>query len=431
MENQDVDMIIDTFKLVVNSVKEQKDTNHFSRTINMVPSGFRDLSPSSFDPRVVSIGPLHRHDEALQLFEDQKATYVDSLLQRVPSPPEQTLKECLLKVVASIDMIRASYPRIEKAYSDIELSTMMVMDASFILEFILMISISSDEQKQLLRGSPMIYDLVLVENQIPFLVLNLIFDLTIAKSQLTNTLTELLLDLVQFFNIFETKLTVSDRTVDFHLDHILGFLETCYWPSLKYTPSEGLPGSAIHSTIELNRAGIIFTPYRDERWQMTMEYKSSKFPYFSWFWFKPSLRMPVVRIDNITELILRNLIAYERTSTYPSYMTSYAAAMDMLVETQEDIAKLIESKVLLNHLGSNEKATSMIKSICAPNRLENFYYVDQCQELDEYYNRYWPKNIAVLKGTYFSSPWNTIALLAGIILFSLTVVQTIYTVNAA
>ncbi|CAH1433036.1 unnamed protein product [Lactuca virosa] len=195
MENRDVDIIIDTFKLVVSSVKEQKDTNHFSRTINMVPSVFRDLSPVSFDPRVVSIGPLHRHDEPLQLFEDQKATYVDSLLHRVPSPPEQTLKECLLKAAASIDMIRASYPRIEKAYSDTELSTMMVMDACFILEFILMISKSSDEQKHLLRGSPMLYDLVLLENQIPFLVLNLIFDLTIAKSQLTNTLTELLIDL--------------------------------------------------------------------------------------------------------------------------------------------------------------------------------------------------------------------------------------------
>ncbi|GKA08138.1 hypothetical protein Tco_0687469 [Tanacetum coccineum] len=42
------------------------------QSICMAPSTLRDLSPSSFDPRVVSIGPLHREDENVQAFEGGK-----------------------------------------------------------------------------------------------------------------------------------------------------------------------------------------------------------------------------------------------------------------------------------------------------------------------------------------------------------------------
>ncbi|MFS8001615.1 hypothetical protein Hanom_Chr13g01192401 [Helianthus anomalus] len=56
-------------------------------------------------------------------------------------------------------------------------------------------------------------------------------------------------------------------------------------------------------------------------------------------------------------------------------------------------------------------------------------------ELNHYYNGYWSKNITTnmlsLRRTYFNNPWNIIALFAGILLFVLTVVQTIFTVNPA
>ncbi|KVH92152.1 Protein of unknown function DUF247, plant [Cynara cardunculus var. scolymus] len=65
-----------------------------------------------------------------------------------------------------------------------------------------------------------------------------------------------------------------------------------------------------------------------------------------------------------TELILRNLIACEQFSPQVHHQITshhiYAAAMDMVINTQEDVAILVESKVIVNCMASNEEAAKLI-----------------------------------------------------------------------
>ncbi|KAI3771308.1 hypothetical protein L6452_02470 [Arctium lappa] len=139
----------------------------------------KGTSPRSFNPRVVSVGPLHREDENVQAFEGQEATYLTHLLRRFSSPPEETLKACVKKVKDSIHEIHTCYVGI-KTYGDIEFAKMMVMDACFILEFIQR-NFKSDEsisRRKMFLAQSVIYDLVLLENQIPFFVLDDIFQCT-------------------------------------------------------------------------------------------------------------------------------------------------------------------------------------------------------------------------------------------------------------
>nr|GEY66776.1 putative UPF0481 protein At3g02645 [Tanacetum cinerariifolium] len=188
--------------------------------------------------------------------------------------------------------------------------------------------------------------------------------------------------------------------------------------------------AAFHSIVELDRSGMHFKPHQEHIWSMTIKFQSSLFQRVPWFWSKPTLLMPTLEIDDATELILRNLIAYEQS--FPNkgyYFTSYANAMDMLIDTQEDIAKLVESKVLVNGLGSNQEAADMINKICKNIYITEFYYAQEFEEIDKYYNDFWPKHMALLRRVYFNNPWNIFALLAAIILFSLTVVQTIYAIK--
>ncbi|MFS7896857.1 hypothetical protein Hanom_Chr14g01248051 [Helianthus anomalus] len=91
---------------------------------------------------------------------------------------------------------------------------------------------------------------------------------------------------------------------------------------------------------------------------------------------------------------------------------------------------LVTSKVIVNHKGSNEEAANMINKICKEVFPEHFFYTEQWEQLDIHFNSYWPRKIVKLKRTYFSSPWSIIALFAGIILFVLTVVQTIFTITS-
>ncbi|KAL7587462.1 hypothetical protein Lser_V15G39929 [Lactuca serriola] len=409
-------------------VETRLPINQISNSINMVPSGLRDLSPSSFNPRVVSIGPLHREDENLKAFERVKATYMHDLLELFDPDMEKSLSECVQKVATSMEQIKETYAR-KIPYDDAELTQIMVVDACFILQFIRELSESKCAREYLFRSSSIIYDLVLIENQIPFFILQAIFDCTFLTSDPEASLNCHILKLVPFLNVFEISM-LANNDHGFPHDHILGFLDKYYWAPDDYSYSPGSPSSEIHSVVELDRAGVNFKPNLDEKWIMAIEFKSSASASASasgsWsLGYKPTLQMPVLRIDNFTELILRNLIAYEQSCTSPGYVTSYVTAMDMLVDTQDDISKLIESKVVVNHLGSNLTAAKMINSLCKELPLPNFYYVDQWKKLDSHYNSYWPKNIATFKRTYFSSPWAIVALLAGIALFGLTVAQTI------
>ncbi|KAI3682555.1 hypothetical protein L1987_82617 [Smallanthus sonchifolius] len=142
-----------------------------------------------------------------------------------------------------------------------------------------------------------------------------------------------------------------------------------------------------------------------------------------------TIHCDMVLLEN--QLILRNLIAYEQSFQTPNSVTSYAQAMDMLVSTEEDVAKLADSGVLVNFMGSNKEAAKMINNICKNVICVEFFYGKEWETLNKYCNSYWPKHIAKMRSTYFSSPWNMIALLAGIMLFVLTMIQIIFTVKSA
>ncbi|KAD3336141.1 hypothetical protein E3N88_31660 [Mikania micrantha] len=63
--------------------------------------------------------------------------------------------------------------------------------------------------------------------------------------------------------------------------------------------------------------------------------------------------MPVLSIDDTTEFLFRNLIAYEQSFETQSYVTSYAIAIDMLVNTQDDVAKRFKPSSLSILKGSS------------------------------------------------------------------------------
>ncbi|KAJ0622549.1 hypothetical protein HanRHA438_Chr01g0020731 [Helianthus annuus] len=337
------DSVVQRLLCHVKKEKEESHINQFSPSNYMAPRTLRDMSPSSFNPQVVSIGPLHKEDEKVQAFEVRKTSYLIDLMRRAKSPPEEILKLCVEKVYTSLEKIKACYLW-TKACGDTEIAYMMIMDACFILEF------------------------------------------------------------------------------------LFSLLHQCYKPPDNI--KKGSLKSTIPSVMNLDRAGVNFKPNNDPTWLMGMKVELYMFPCFFGSLSKPTLRIPVLEIYDSTEIVLRNLIAYEQSGQTHTYVTSYAYAMDTLVDTQEDVVKLVDSGVLVNALGSNAEAANMINGICKGPILPDFFYEEQWVKLNKYCDAYWPKNIANMKRTYFSSPWNMIALVAGIILFAVTVVQTIFTIKS-
>ncbi|GKC00998.1 UPF0481 protein-like protein [Tanacetum coccineum] len=353
------------------------------------------LSPSSYTPLVVSIGPLHHEDKHLKGFEVQKATYMHNLFNRVlcrlRSTPEQIIKACVTKVSGKIEQIKACYIGMQP-YPDSELVKMMVTDACFILTFIYNLNEddSSLGQNRSLRLK-IIRDMLLIENQIPFFVLQDIYECTFWKFHPTVHLANFIYHIQAICNIFERRLARDNSSISPTYDHILGFLHKSYQNPDR--DSSRVPEAVKpHSVVELDRSGVRFSNNLDPKWPMAIELKYSRFLCFPLSWSKPTLKMPVLRLYDETESVLRNLVIYEQSAEVQTCVTSYMYALDMLIDTPEDVAKLVKSQALANYIGSNEEA-------------------------------------AELRHKYFSNPWSIIALIAGIVLFVLTVVQTVYSVK--
>ncbi|KAD6453019.1 hypothetical protein E3N88_07724 [Mikania micrantha] len=361
----------------------------------MVPGILREVNPSSFTPRVVSIGPFHKGHTNLKSLENKKPKYLKELLLKV-GPLYEAMDTCVKKVRGSIQEIRKYYYEM-KTYTDDELVQMMVMDGCFILQFIHKLPITgnlfSDNR---LRSRNIALDLVLLENQIPFFVLQDIYDLTVAKLRPETTLTSMLKVLLDLINPFEKPLRLENAGIE-SPHHILGLLHKFYKPNFKLPEITEIPRA--HSIVELDRVGVKIMPNNKLTWPMEMEFENLKPRH------KPTLRIPVVRIDNFFEVVLRNLIAYEQYFAVDNYVTSYAMAMHMLAATPADIAKMGKSGVIVSHLGSNEKASDMISSICKNVNLQDFYYIKPWKNIARYYDSYWPKNFGVFRRTYINTPW--------------------------
>nr|XP_043627343.1 UPF0481 protein At3g47200-like [Erigeron canadensis] len=399
---------------LVDRVKKPRDSDTIS-SIYIAPSRIRDLNHRLFTPRVVSIGPLHKEKMNLRSMEARKAAYLSDLLSEVGSI-EETLNKCVQKVHDKIERIKACYDGMKTAYNDVELVQMMVMDACFILQFISKLSgsgnILSDNR---LRSRSIALDLVLLENQIPFFVLKDIYEIiTVKKVQSRTPLITMLCNLLAHINPFKECIKMDNLGLETTHDHILGLLHKVYLPQNPNVPKISVLPTA-HSAVELDKIGVKFRPKDEKIWALAMEFQASSH--------KPTLRMPVVVIDNFFEVVVKNLIVYEQYGPVHNYVTSYAMALDMLVASPADIAKLGESDVLVNHLGSNEKASDTIKNICKDVTFLDFYYIDSWKKMDIYYKSYWSKCIGVLKQRYFSSPLKAVGLLAGIIIFIVTVAQ--------
>ncbi|KAM0001834.1 hypothetical protein Hdeb2414_s0356g00875161 [Helianthus debilis subsp. tardiflorus] len=426
-----VDFIQEGVKSLLDYVRtEVSQTNSISPTIYMVPGVIRDLSASSFGPKVVSIGPLHREDDNVQVFEKQKAIFLDTLLGRINYPKHKILESCMKKVQGSMKRIKECYVW-KKTYDDAELAKMMIMDACFILEFIYWLKGKSYPGNNL-QAASVISDLVLLENQIPFFFLDEIYECTLLKNRPDHSLPQFLHPLLIEVSIFRDN-TIKPNIGLNTTHHILSLLHQCYMPQPYLKIEYSSPPQGIHSAIDLDRAGVKFKPYKDPpTWVMGMEVNPYRFPHLFGSWGKPTLRMSVLSIEDSTELVLRDLIAYEQLDEIDKHITSYVWAIDILVNTKEDVATLVDSGVLVNNMGSNEEAANIINSLGNGLGLGygEFAYGDQWKTLYQYCNAYWPKHIARLRRNYFNGPWNIIALVVGTIIFALTVVQTIFTIKS-
>ncbi|KAI3781650.1 hypothetical protein L2E82_11670 [Cichorium intybus] len=405
-------------------------------TICMVPDTLRNLNPTAYTPRVTSIGPLHKEDQHLKAMEEHKVTYMHRLFCRTVESTKKDIQQityhCVQAVLGLLTRARACYAPSFTNYEHLKFAEMMVIDGCFILELLYRFQFGIGEGDPIFDNILVIHDvkhdLLLLENQMPFFILEILFSITVKRILKTTSLTDLVFYFFKDMSLLNhAELTTNDGTLE-HC-HILGLLQSCYRPR---ATKRGRVPNISYSATEIAGAGVKFRALKDGDSLLAVRFKqSSLVPGLGTLFVRETcFKIPVLSIKDSTPSFMRNLIAYEQC--YPlsrHYVTSFAFLMDRLIDTKDDVSLLVRSKVLQHNLGAIEDVTNLFNNICNGVVLRDFYYSEEWTKLDEYCNRFWPSILISLRRLYRSTTWKTLTVIAAVILFVLTLLQTIYTVR--
>ncbi|KAM1014939.1 UPF0481 protein At3g47200-like isoform X1 [Malus sylvestris] len=402
-----------------------------------VPHQVRRQNVQAYEPDIVSIGPYHhgRCGDQFRLMENVKGWY----LQRLLSHANLTL-ETLIKGVMDLDKpARNCYAEPLDHLNKIDFVEMMVLDGCFLIELFRkgLSILEQDENDPDDTDDPVFsvscmlgylqHDILLLENQLPWFVLERLYNITAVKNTTSEGNAIFLADLVEhFFRQFIGGDGTGFREIlhpSPNILHILDLMRTLIVVPIENSAIENsvyqqneaqrlIKRQRLPNVTTLSEAGIKF----QKSSEMDIKFE------------KGLLTIPPLEIHELTGPLFRNLIAFEQCYDYDLMMTSYAVLMDNLIDTSKDIDLLCEKGILTNWL-SPEDAAQFFNHLHSDTLVIRFYYGGLCDAVNQHYNTNWNKWMEKLRREYFGTPWAIISLVAAFILLVLTMLQTVYTIH--
>ncbi|XP_071701556.1 UPF0481 protein At3g47200-like [Rutidosis leptorrhynchoides] len=360
------------FVNLVSSIKKKMANVTESGRICKVPERFYLENERKYFPQVVSIGPYHHGNEKLKATEERKWQYFNTLLSRAINV-ETRLQKCVEVLKQGEDRARNCYGEEIHMNSD-EFVEMMLIDGCFVIELFYKSCCKGIRR----RGDPYLgtyhvfsqlrRDLILLENQIPFFVLQHLFNLTPTPKQCGDySLVEL------SFRFF--KKTVPD---DLHnvqdkygqeIHHLLDLVHQSFIPKTHiFQPQLELRSQNMPTATQLDKRG---TEIKKSNSRSVLEVKFNN----------GILIIPALTHHDLMEIGLRNLVAMENCCyDAMKYISSYVFLMKRLIHTIDD-AKILRKKGIID---KDEEFVTLFSKIPVDVEAKDFYYGDLCEELSNF-----------------------------------------------
>uniref|UniRef100_A0A6M2F8E1 Uncharacterized protein n=1 Tax=Populus davidiana TaxID=266767 RepID=A0A6M2F8E1_9ROSI len=405
---------IDSLTSSVESMMSQNLIMPDKVCIFKVPYILRRHREEAYTPNAFSIGPWHRNHPLMKYTEKVKLKYLKGLLRRRSA--SITLNE-LIKFTGGIENeARSCYAGpIDVGVEDFV--RMLVIDGCFLIELF-----RKDHENQLREDDDPIFnmscmlqylyhDLILVENQIPWFVLEHLFRMTAEPGNAT-TLAQLALQFFRNIFSFHPPSIVPPYQGQ---KHLLDLLRNWLVLSSGEEEDGGTGWEPMPSVTNLVDAGIKLKVGKSSS-ILDIKFQNG------------FLEIPPLLIQETTEVIIRNLISHEQCSPKcTDRITSYAILLDNLINTTKDMETFTSSGIIDNWLNPDE-ATQFFNKLYQDAYLKKYYYLKLCQEVNRYCQRRFPRWRALLMSNYFGTPWAIVSLFAAATLLILTIVQTIFTI---
>ncbi|PWA76581.1 hypothetical protein CTI12_AA233500 [Artemisia annua] len=438
--------------VVINEWKgclQGKETNKRKRYIQKVPplllKGEKSLKNHEYyKPAVVSLGPYHHKRTELAQAEKYKLITLEEY--RLSS--EKTMSFLYNKVFEVIHDARNCYiDGSTDDYNDEEFNWMMLRDGCFILFFIECISCGNDkvllnnEYLGALGFANVARDIFVLENQIPFVVLEVLLELRFADSG-----EEILNGFFNYLNYGEVIIRQNEKVLENKQPLHLLELYRSYFISLSASLGLGSINlsrwrgwakkmDTVHedynyirrnrsfsSVMELKAKGIFLKCAYDESSNEDIKFHSHCC--------YGELELVRRAVSSNTKAIYLNMIAYEMCPHNPNdfRVSTYIRVMKSLVIQRDDVKELRNSKILLHSLGRDEEVVKMYDEIDAP--AVNLYMFNQLRRgIEKHCTSQYKTWAAELITVYFSSPWKTVALLVASAILITSFLQTYFAIR--
>ena len=388
-----------------------------------------------YEPRVISFGPYHHSKPDLHPEEMIKPLYAEQFL----ADSNQDIKDLYTRIGSNIKAVRDCYDsNSTKEYDDEALAWMMLLDGCSLLQIIRETDTSNVlayHQRCLVK-----LDLFLLENQLPFGVLKLIFEG--AKFNDGPSMEEKIKKFV----------TDTGRPTGIQLEeeneepsHLLDLFRSALLGRFKMIRSrqpeqEQQPEKKGKSSSRQGEDRGSCCPWKKGIWKSFRNIKELKAAgihlqlnrtsslrdiSFNSHFFYGCLKLPPIIIDGFTKPKFLNLVAYEMCPEAPNdyAVTSYISFLYELIDHADDVKELRSNHILYNCLGSDEEVAKIFNEI-TNDFVNPDAYGDVKARIQEHYDKRVNTWMAQALHDHFSTPWTIMAFIGAVLVLFLTAVQT-------
>ncbi|MFQ6670333.1 hypothetical protein Gotur_035302 [Gossypium turneri] len=411
--------------------------------IKRVPSslGHHEDFRKYFKPKVISIGPLHHADPTLHKSEKLKLELALLFFKKI-GVDKHTLYN---NMKTEIDGLKKCYdPKaLEKcSYDNAKLAWMFFVDGCAILQAVYMLygpDYCRTPNEFLVKNELLTFvysDLFLLENQLPFRVLELLTSSGDGKKFMDS--------IIRFINgtVKNPQSHQQDR-----------FWSSEWWPQqgerihllhllrVRLLFKKEKPADSRFCISFTNRSDHTRTkphhshPFRNVNglknagiWLEASETSCLADVSFNRYFFFGKLRLPPITIDDST----MNLIAYEMCPDFYNNnfaVTSYMGFLDSLIDEAEDVKELRDAGILYNRLGSDKEVAKLIKKMNMDLVPSLMIYRHVKLQIHDHHNNMWIRYPAQVYRTFFRTRWTFFAFVGAIAALFIGALQAYYTIH--
>ncbi|KAF8020385.1 hypothetical protein BT93_G0939 [Corymbia citriodora subsp. variegata] len=350
--------------------------------------------------------------------EDHKLLYLQNLLQ---DNQNYYLMDYIQTVVSWEDEARNQYDR-QIVLNSYQFAEVILLDGIFMIQFVLMCW----DRKRRLPNDPIfsnqlmlraVYrDMALLENQIPFFIVQRLFKMAFKTHQ--QNMPELLELVGWFFKYVTRKEKLPAWVMESEVKHFVHAISLSFFPPGMEAPNkrheEHKEMKFPPSATELVAAGVKLRK-RESESLLDIKFENGV------------LDMPCLILTDSVEHYFRNIIAFEQCYWKRRYLTEYMTFMHHLVDAPRDAELLIDKGIIENWLSNKEAAAQVINAFGKEHSMSrDHHFYSLSDELIKHCQRPHNKWKATFKRDYCSSPWVVISVIAAGLLLLLTIAQTVF-----